>query len=234
MKNILHKQTLTIYWIVLLTSALSLYFDHVLVVVTEPLLVPLLLLYLFLNDDNIGRPAGKLVLLIGLFLAFLGDVLQLVIDNDLFFLSSLVAFMLMNICYSISFLSLDRNAYKRPWLFLLSCLLLSFLAWNFLQFMGDEKLGEFKIPLIIYIATLSLMISTAASLVGSRSFKNIALVWLLPGALVFMIQNIFLAINLFNLGSSAKLYTFSILPYGLAQFLIVKGMHKIYRAKPIP
>jgi uncharacterized membrane protein YhhN len=118
MEDFLHKRTLTIYWSVLLLSAVFLYFVPKYTVFTEPLLVPLLLLHLFLRDNNIGRPFGKLIFFIGLFLAFLGDVLQVVITNEIFFISSLVAFMLMNTCYSISFFSMDKKVYRKPWIFL--------------------------------------------------------------------------------------------------------------------
>ncbi len=77
------------------------------------------------------------------------------------------------------------------------------------------------------------MISTAANLQGSLRYRTMVVHWLLPGVLLFMVQNIFLAINLFPLGSPGKPYAFSILPYRLAQYQIVKGMHKVYQTNPI-
>lgn len=228
MEEFLHKKALVIYWFVLLLSAVFLYFIPKYTILTEPLLVPLLLVHLFLRDSNIGKPFGKLIFFIGLFLAFLGDVLQVVINNEIFFISSLVAFMLMNTCYSIAFLSMDKKVYRHPWIFLLSCLVLAFIARWFIHFLGDENLGDYKMPLILYIFTLCLMISLAVSLINSDPFKKIALNWLIPGAIIFMIQNMLLATNLFRFGGQHKLYVLSVIPYGIAQYLIAKGMRKVY------
>ncbi len=58
------------------------------------------LLYLLLTDKNIGKPTGKLFFDKGLTLAFFGDVFFITI-NDTFFLTGMIACMLMNIFYSI-------------------------------------------------------------------------------------------------------------------------------------
>jgi uncharacterized membrane protein YhhN len=224
----LHKKALTVYWVVLLLSAVALYYNPKYTAFTEPLLVPLLMLYLFLKDSNIGKPYGKLLFFIGLFLAFLGDVLQVVITNEIFFISSLVAFMLMNACYSVCFFSMFREGYRKPWPFIGSCILLAFCAVYFVDFIGDDNLGDFKIPLIIYIVTLCVMISLAVNIVGSKVYRSIALRWLIPGAIIFLIQNMILALNLFYFGGHNKWYVFSIIPYGIAQYLIAKGMYKVY------
>lgn len=216
------------YWLALLLSAVFLYFAPKYTVFTEPLLVPLLLVHLFLRDNNIGRPFGKLIFFIGLFLAFLGDVLQIVINNEIFFISSLVAFMLMNTCYSISFFRMNKHMFANPWIFLFCSLLLAVIARWFINFLGDERLGDYKLPLILYIFTLVLMISLAVNLVNSKTYKKIALTWLIPGAVIFMIQNMLLATNLFHFGGQHSLYVFTIIPYGVAQYLIVKGMQKVY------
>jgi uncharacterized membrane protein YhhN len=102
MEEFLNKRLLTIYWIVLLVHCTFQFFVLPYRAVTKPMLVPLLLTYLLLKDGNIGKPIGKSIFYIGLFLAFFGDVL-LIIINDTFFLAGMIAFMLMNIFYSISF-----------------------------------------------------------------------------------------------------------------------------------
>ncbi|MEO8174273.1 MAG: lysoplasmalogenase family protein [Sediminibacterium sp.] len=228
MESFLHKKALVIYWLVLLLSVLFLYFIPRYTVLTEPLLVPLLLLHLFLRDNNIGKPFGKLVFFIGLFLAFLGDVLQVVINNEVFFISSLVAFMLMNTCYGISFYSLNKKVFRKPWPFLSSCLVMTVIAYWFINFLGDENLGDYKMPLVLYIFTLCLMASLAVNVMNSERYKKIAVNWLIPGAVIFVLQNMLLATNLFRFGGDSKLYIFSVIPYGIAQYLIMKGMQKAY------
>jgi len=197
MEDFLQKRTLTIYWIVLFLSAVFLYFVPKYVILTEPFLVPLLLLYLVLKDNNIGKPTGKLVFYVGMFLAFLGDVLQVVINNEIFFISSLVAFMLMNICYSISFFSLHKTGFRKPLYFLTGCVLFFLAAYLFMHFLGD-KLGEYKMPVVIYIFTLCAMISLAANLTGSKRYRKIAVKWLLPGVLVLWYKISFLPLIFFS------------------------------------
>lgn len=221
------EKILVFYWMALLLSAVALNYKLRYLQVAEAFLMPSLLLYMFMRDSNIANPRGKLVFFTGMFFAFLGDVLQIVIENEIFFISSLVAFMLMNICYSISFLSLHKKSKSKPWLFIISCLLLAIAGYFFISLMGDEHLGDFKIPLIIYIGTLCIMIGLTINL-GVTRYRKTAYALLLPGAIVFMIQNIILAINLFRLGSTSELYTVSIVLYGFAQFMMVKGMHRIY------
>jgi uncharacterized membrane protein YhhN len=227
MSIVLKEKILGFYWLALLLGAVALYFDLGYLLIAEAFLMPLLLLYMFMRDSNIANPRGKLAFFTGMFFAFLGDVLQIVIENEIFFISSLVAFMLMNICYSISFLSLHKGSNSKPWLFIISCVLLAVAGYFFISLMGDEQLGDFKTPLTIYIGTLSVMIGLTINLCSTR-YRKTAYTWLFPGAVIFMIQNIALAINLFQLGSKSQLYTLSIVPYGIAQFMMVKGMYKIY------
>lgn len=227
--KVLKKKILIFYWVALFLSTAALYFEFTYLHIAEALLMPLLLLYMFMHDTNIANPRGKLVFFTGMFFAFLGDVLQIVIENEIFFISSLVAFMLMNICYSISFLSLHKGSNSKPWLFISSCVVLAIAGFFFINLMGDEQLGDFKTPLIIYIGTLCIMVGLTINLGGTR-YRKTAYTWLLPGAIIFIVQNIALAINLFQLGSKSQLYTLSIAPYGIAQFLMVKGMYRIYHS----
>ncbi len=223
MEKFFHKQILTIYWFVLMLSAVFLYFDLPYTAITEPLLVPILLVFVLLRDNNISKPAGKFIFYMGLILAFLGDVLQVVINNEIFFLSSLVAFMLMNICYSISFWSLNKPGL----VFLSGILLFSVTGYLFVFFFGDE-MGLYKMPVIFYMCTLSAMIALAANVMSNKQHRKTAVTYLFPGAIIFFIQNAILAMNLFHFSGQNRGYVFSIIPYGIAQYLMVKGILKVY------
>src|SRR3569623_44433 len=112
MEAFLRKRVLIIYWIVLLIHCILQHYHTTYVAISLPFLLPFLFLYLFLHDDNIGSPAPKFIFYIGLFLAYFGDVL-LILINDTFFLSGMIAFMLMNITYSISFLLMTPIRLKK-------------------------------------------------------------------------------------------------------------------------
>lgn len=211
-----------------LLDVVFLYFDLPYVTVTATLLIPLLLLYILLNDDNIANPPAKLFFYGGLFLAFLGDVCQLVIQNQLFFISSLVAFMLMNICYSIAFYNLNRKGLKRPFPFLLTSLLLLIMAYVFLQILGDRVAGGYRFPLIMYMSTLIAMTALVINAANSEENYEIVVRYLLPGVLMFIIQNVIFAWNLFGESGQSQGFVYSIIPYSIAQFLLAKGILKLY------
>lgn len=228
MRKQLQPITLILYWLVALLDVVFLYFDLPYVTVTATLLIPLLFLYILLNDDNIANPPAKLFFYGGLFLAFLGDVCQLVIQNQLFFISSLVAFMLMNICYSIAFYNLNRKGLKRPFPFLLTSLLLLIMAYVFLQILGDRVAGGYRFPLIMYMSTLIAMTALVINAANSEENYEVVVRYLLPGVLMFIIQNVIFAWNLFGEGGQSQGFVYSIIPYSIAQFLLAKGILKLY------
>lgn len=228
LRSQLQQITLILYWLVAVLDVIFLYFDLPYVTITATLLIPLLLLYILLNDDNIANPPAKLFFYGGLFLAFLGDVCQLVIQNPLFFISSLVAFMLMNICYSIAFYNLNRKGLKRPFPFLLTSLLLVIMGYVFLQILGDRVSGSYSLPLIIYMATLIAMAALVINAANSEVNYGVVVRYLLPGVLIFIIQNLIFAWNLFGAGGHSQGFVYSIIPYSIAQFLLAKGILKLY------
>lgn len=231
MRKQLKPITLILYLLVALLDVVFLYFDLPYVTVTATLLIPLLLLYILLNDDNIANPPAKLFFYGGLFLAFLGDVCQLVIQNQLFFISSLVAFMLMNICYSIAFYNLNRKGLKRPFPFLLTSLLLVIMGYVFLQILGDRVAGGYRFPLIMYMSTLIAMTALVINAANSEENYEVVVRYLLPGVLMFIIQNVIFAWNLFGEGGQSQGFVYSIIPYSIAQFLLAKGILKLYLKK---
>lgn len=227
MEPFLQKYTLTVYWVVLVLDCIFLYFDLPYVAVTSSLLVPLLLLYLFIKDANIGRPTGKFFFYIGLFLAFLGDVLQIAVKNEVFFFSSLIIFMLMNLCYSICFFSLNKLGLRKPFPVLATVAMLSVTGYVFVRIMGEE-MGEYLIPVIVYMITLIVMVALAINVAANPQYYTVAIRYFLPGSLVFILQNAIFAFNLFGLEGNASGFIYSVIPYAIGQYLMAKGILKVY------
>lgn len=223
----LRKYILPVYWITIVFNCIFLYFELPYVALTSSLPVPLLLCYLLLKDPHISFPTGKFVFYIGLLFAFFGDVLQIVVNNELFFTISLVAFMLMNTCYSISFYNLNRGGLKKPLAFLAAIVVLAVLGYAFVRLL-EEEIGAYKVPLILYMSTLITMTAFVIHAARSEQYYQIAVKYLLPGTIIFIIQNIIFALNLFHLGGPSNGFIYSIIPYAIAQFLMVKGMEKAY------
>ncbi len=235
MRKFVYKKVLWFFWIDLLIHCILQHYHLIYVAVTKPLLVPLLMTYLFLNDEYIGSPAGKVIFYIGLFMAFFGDIL-LIIINDTFFLSGMIAFMLMNICYSISFLFIEPLHLKR-WLPLsITAILLALCAYVFYYFMDDE-MGVYSRPIIGYMVTVGIMVLFAINLAYNAELRKIALRYLIPGVLIFLLENVLVAVNKFHFDHQKDLFAFIMLLYGIAQYLLVIGFSKIYlktRSIPIP
>ncbi len=226
MQEFLNKRILTIYWIVLLIHCVFQFYVSPYRAVTKPLLVPLLLTYLLLRDGNIGKPLGKSMFYIGLFLAFFGDVL-LIFINDTFFLSGMIAFMLMNIFYSLSFLCLNKLRQQNILSFLLTMIILLCIGFAMYRFLADE-MGDYRMPIMVYMFTLSPMIAFAVNVVGNKQHRKVALTYLVPGALIFMIENILIAFNWFHWGGDKNVYILIMITYGTGQYLMVKGILKVY------
>lgn len=228
MQEFLNKRILLIYWMVLLTHCVFQYFVLPYRAITKPMLVPLLLTFLLLRDGNIGKPSGKAIFYIGLFLAFFGDVL-LILINDTFFLSGMIAFMLMNVFYSISFLHLNPFKLKNSAPLFSTLLILSAMAYYIYGILADE-MGDYRMPVMVYLFSLIFMVGFAVNIASHHTHRSVALRYLIPGTLIFMIENILVAFNLFHLGANKDVYILIMFTYGLAQLLIVKGMSIAYPA----
>lgn len=226
METFLYKRTLAIYWFVLFLHCFFQYLQLPFLVVTKSMLVPLLFLYVLLHDSNIGSTAGKLLFYIGLILAFLGDLLFILI-NDTFFLGGMIAFMLMNLFYSSSFLFIRKLSLRGMLPVLLSLAFMAFISNAFYRFLGKE-MGNYQYPIFVYIITLSIMLSFAVNAAGSIQHRRAVVSYLVPGVFIFLVENVLVAVNKFHYDRNKDIVAVSMFTYGLAQYLIVKGMRKIY------
>jgi uncharacterized membrane protein YhhN len=226
MQAFFEKRTLTVFWLVLLLHCVFQYLQLPYVAVTKPMLTPLLFLHLLLHDNNIGYPKGKFIYYVGLILAFFGDVM-LILINDTFFLSGMIAFMLMNLLYSFSFLQMNRLSKSSILPLTITVAFLVFIANAFYRFLGNE-MGRYKVPVLVYMLTLAVMIAFAVNVAGNIRYKRAAINYLIPGVLVFLVENVLVAANKFHYDRDKDIFVIVMLTYGLAQYLIVKGMQKIY------
>lgn len=226
MQAFFEKRTLTFFWLVLLLHCVFQYLQLPYVAVTKPMLTPLLFLHLLLHDNNIGYPKGKFIYYVGLILAFFGDVM-LILINDTFFLSGMIAFMLMNLLYSFSFLQMNRLSKSSILPLTITVAFLVFIANAFYRFLGNE-MGRYKVPVLVYMLTLAVMIAFAVNVAGNIRYKRAAINYLIPGVLVFLVENVLVAANKFHYDRDKDIFVIVMLTYGLAQYLIVKGMQKIY------
>lgn len=234
MGYLLHKRIPVIYWIVIFLDCIFLHYDLSYIAITESLPVPLLLLYMMAGDTRVAYPRGKFFFYIGLIATFLGDVSQIVSDNDFFLTGTIIAFTIMNFAYIITMFSLNKFQLKNILSVVVSIVILFFIAYSFLNFIGDE-MGVFKNPVIIYISVFGIMITLTVNIAGNPVYRTMALRYLIPGVLVFLVLHVLIGLNIFHYNHNNDLYGVAMVLEGLANFLLVKGMMKIYpQHKSIP
>lgn len=226
MEAFLYKRTVAIFWIILLIHCVFQHFHLPYVAVTKPMLVPLLLLHIILHDNNIGKPSGKFIFYIGLMLAFLGDV-QLIIINDTFFLSGMIAFLFVNLFYSYSFLFLAEFRMRKVLPVLGTIILLAFFGEWMMGVIGDE-LGDYKPAIIAYMIAVSITTVTAVNVAGNEKYKEVAIKYLIPAVIIFLIENTLVALNKFHWNRDKDVFVLVMITYGWSQYLFVKGILKAY------
>lgn len=172
-------------------------------IVTKPLLLPLITCIYYVKCAANGVHLNKLFLL-GLFFSFGGDLLLLF---EWALLPGLASFLVAHVCYIISF----RKKLQGP-------------KWGVLPFIGIylillliylfPHLNEMKIPVVLYGITIATMLwfSTRTSLK-----------WLIAGAVLFVISDSILAVNLF-VHQTTTLSLLVMITYFLAQLALVEGM----------
>lgn len=226
MEAFLYKRTLLIFWIILLIHCVFQHFHLPYVAVTKPMLVPLLLLHIILHDNNIGKPTGKFIFYIGLMLAFLGDV-QLIIINDTFFLSGMIAFLFVNLFYSYSFLSLAEFRMRKVLPVLGTIILLCFLGEWLINYLKEE-LGDYKPAIIAYMVAIAITTVAAVNVAGNEKYTEVAYKYLIPAVIIFLLENILVALNKFHWNRDKDVFVLVMITYGWAQYLFVKGILKAY------
>lgn len=129
--------------------------SRLLELVSKPLLVPLLVLWVVL----VRRGTAPRALVVGLGLAWLGD-LALMVDGTAAFLAGLAFFLGMQVAYSTGFVGLGAAAVlRRRWWLPAGALVL----WAGLNLVLGPSLGELRLPLAVYSAALLTMATLACA-----------------------------------------------------------------------
>lgn len=205
-----------IYAVVVLLELLFIYFNQTeLRWFTKPLLMPLLMLGFYMNS---GKRSGILfyLILFALFLSWAGDVL---LQMKGMFIPGLVSFLLAHVFYIIYFIKTGKGKkgllQLQPLTGMPVLVYILIFLWQLYPF-----LDALKIPVTVYGITIGTMLLMAIN--TRRKLNDDAAVLFFTGALLFVISDSLLAVNLFA-KSHFILSLFVMLTYASAQYLIVKG-----------
>ena len=221
MKNNIQIPFVIIFWIMAFADVLGIA-AHVplLHFVAKPLLIPLLILFLYFSKNTVSH---KKLIVTGLFFSWLGDIFLLFdARNNLFFIFGLVCFLTTHIFYIIYFLKIASSTIsllkKQPWVILLVIAYGSVLVW-----LLYPHLGDLKIAVIIYAAVICTML--LCSLHIFLKVNTPANVFYLAGAAFFVLSDSLLAIDKFY-QPFAFAGVYIMLTYCAAQYFIVNGFIK--------
>jgi uncharacterized membrane protein YhhN len=212
-----HAKTIFgIYALVVMLELLFIYFDQAqLRWFTKPLLMPLLMIGFYTAS---AKRSGTLfyLILVALFLSWAGDVL---LQMKEMFIPGLVSFLLAHVFYIVYFIK-TGNGKKgllqlQPLIGIPVLVYILIFLWQLYPF-----LDALKIPVTVYGITIGTMLLMAIN--TRRKLSNDASALFFIGALLFVISDSLLAVNLFAM-NHLVLSLCVMLTYASAQYLIVKG-----------
>jgi hypothetical protein len=230
MKPFIQKFGITIYMLVLMLHLLaqllgftSLQFG------SKLMLLPLLMLFFYVQPFFADAAKSKYLILVGLFGSFLGDAFLL---SDALFIPGMIAFMTTHIVNILFFHPLKpTDGLSKVKLYLAIFLLAVFCGFVYL-FLKDA-MGALIYPILVYM----LLISTSAIYTVRASLNQkvtmIADLFWTPGMLFFIASDAVLAFNKFYWSTQNPIDNIGIVTmatYGVAQLLLVKGF-QLYFAK---
>ena len=101
--QLLKKRGILVFWILLLADCYFIFNNQEqLRIFTKPLLIPILLFYIFLNARKQHYQTTKILVLTGFFAAWLGDIL-LMNKSNAFFIAGMAAFVIMHLIYAYTY-----------------------------------------------------------------------------------------------------------------------------------
>jgi uncharacterized membrane protein YhhN len=177
---------------------------------------------------SFARPPEQLdarytaLILAGLVFSMAGDVLLIPVDKPQAFLGGLVAFLLGHVMYIAAFVTLQASIIKAvSWpgelVSALGLIVAGAVVYRYLR----PGLGRMRVPVIAYIAVISIMVDRAFGIAWVHSGPATQPASILVGALLFYLSDAILAINKFRLEGQMPHYRlWNLSTYYTGQLLI--------------
>ncbi len=191
--------------------------------ISKPLLIPILLAMIFSSMKPFNSKFGRLIVT-GLLFSWLGDILLMIREMDLFILG-LLSFLIAQILYTLAFFSERSRNNSKPYA---SVVLFGFIAFYaaFMLFIQPNilKLSDpvLSPAVFVYSAVICMMGIAAALRKGQVSIASFR--FILFGALFFIASDAILATNKFTTIDVLYPNFLVMTTYVLAQLGIVLGL----------
>ncbi|SIS94040.1 lysoplasmalogenase [Belliella pelovolcani] len=223
-----NKNILWLY-IFLLVAVIDLFFtaegNSEFRIYSKPLIILSLGFYFWQISKNVAGTLIRKAMLGALIFSWLGDVLLLF---PYLFLYGLGAFLMAHVCFIISFKISQEKPFEIGQVNFIKLFLYNlpiYIPAGIAYFLINPGLGEFKIPVVIYILIIVTMVTTARERFGKTNASSFWQVFI--GAFTFMISDGILAINMFYKPfPEAPVLVMG--TYILAQLLIIMGIRAHY------
>lgn len=226
-----HQYLLFFFWLALLGDCALIFAEmHQYRWFTKGALMPLLLLYFMGNAPRHHHLPSRILVIVALLLAWAGD-LFLLLDGQKNFIAGLLFFLAMHFICIVYFWRVHR-----PFSGQASHIYFPLLGVAIFDLLVGLKLfplaGELGLPLMVYMAVISVMFILACNILGSKKSKSLATQFFIPGAALFLASDAILGFNMF-LWEDNFIGIAVMLTYGYAQHLIVHGFIKHVKGRVV-
>lgn len=223
--NWFKKKGIVLYLLILLVHCCCIFFEwYTAQFYTKLLLLPFLILLFLLNfKGQVGGNHPFLLPIIAMIGSFSGDFL-LEFSGANFFLMGMLCFMITHIANSIYFYKMQPSNILGTREIRFSIPVLAVLFFIVIYIIRNH-LGNFLIPIIVYMLLIGLMAILAINLNANKKLEQVAMQYFIPGACLFVLSDALLALNKFSL-EEPSMGIFIMLTYGLAQLYLMMGYYK--------
>ncbi|MEP7373340.1 MAG: lysoplasmalogenase [Chitinophagaceae bacterium] len=212
------RYRIVIFFIILIADLLAVQGEYK---IAEYFFKPLIIIWLMasfvLQLRNIESSLKKWVIF-ALFFSWSGDVLLMFdADHSLFFLFGLSSFLIAHVFYILFFHFVRmKEMVKSRWYLLLIVVI----YYSVIIAILSPHLGDMKLPVRIYAVVISFMFLLALHMMFIK--KRTTGLWMMAGALLFVVSDSLLAINKFYQPFEMAGF-FVMSTYGLAQLFLTEG-----------
>ncbi len=230
MKPFIQKFGITIYLLILMMHLFAQLLGYTSIqYISKLILLPLLMLFFYVQPFFATAAKTKYLILIGLFGSFLGDAFLL---SDAYFIPGMIAFMTTHIFNILFFHPIKPTEGKLKRKYFIALFLLTGFCVFVYSFLKDA-MGALIYPVLVYMVLISTSALYTVRVSLNAKTALIADLFWTPGMLFFITSDAVLAFNKFYWSTESPIDNIGLVTmatYGVAQLLLVKGF-QLYFSK---